>query len=104
MDAIPNLSERKERREPTRDPELAPVSTITCNPEQQLVSLLACESFEANKYRILMHRIEETRVNCGRGVIVVTSPGADEGKTTTAINLAGTLAQSKGSRVLLVYA
>jgi len=102
MDLILTLAEQKERRELSREP--TPASTITCNPGQQLVSLLACESFEANKYRILMHRIEETRANFGRGVIVVTSPGAGEGKTTTAINLAGTLAQSKGSRVLLVDA
>jgi len=104
MESILIVSGQKERQESAREPVLAPVRTITCDPGEQLVSLLASESFEANRYRVLMHRIEETRANGGRGVIAVTSPGAGEGKTTTAINLAGTLAQSKEARVLLVDA
>ncbi len=104
MESILNVFEQQERKEPAREPALAPVREIACDPGEQLVSLLTCESFEANKYRVLRHRLEETRANGGRGVIVVTSPGAGEGKTTTAINLAGTLAQSKGARVLLVDA
>jgi len=104
MESILKNIEPQKRREPAREPALAPVRKITCEPGEQLVSLLTFESFEANKYRVLMHRIEETRPNGGRGVIAVTSPGAGEGKTTTAINLAGTLAQSKEARVLLVDA
>lgn len=104
MESILNVFEQEERREPVRESARAPVRTIRCDPEEQLVSLLTSESFEANKYRVLGHRIEETRARGGRGIIVVTSPGAGEGKTTTAINLAGTLAQSKGARVLLIDA
>jgi capsular exopolysaccharide synthesis family protein len=104
MESILNIFEQQERREPAREPALAPVRTITGDPGDQLVSLLTSESFEANKYRVLRHRIEETRAGGGRGVIAVTSSGAGEGKTTTAINLAGTLAQAKGARVLLVDA
>jgi capsular exopolysaccharide synthesis family protein len=104
MESILDVFEQQERREPARAPAVLPVSTIRHAPEEQLVSLLTSESFEANKYRVLRHRIEETRANGGRGVIAVTSPGAGEGKTTTAINLAGTLAQSEGVRVLLVDA
>jgi capsular exopolysaccharide synthesis family protein len=104
MESILNIFDQNERREPARETTLAPVRTIADDPGEQLVSLLASESFEANKYRVLRHRLEETRPNGGRGVIAVTSPGAGEGKTTTAINLAGTLAQSKGTRVLLVDA
>ena len=104
MTSILNVFEQEQRREPAREPALAPVRKITGAPGEQLVSLLTSESFEANKYKVLMHRIEETRANGGRGVIAVTSPGAGEGKTTTAINLAGTLAQSKEVRVLLVDA
>jgi capsular exopolysaccharide synthesis family protein len=40
----------------------------------------------------------------GRRVIAVTSPVAGDGKTTTSINLARTLAQSSDSRVLLIDA
>jgi polysaccharide biosynthesis transport protein len=106
MESILGILEHPQRREPvnTAEPATIPTREITRNPGQQLVSLLSSESFEANRYRVLRHRIEETRPNNGRGVILVTSPGAGEGKTTTAINLAGTLAQSKGARVLLVDA
>jgi len=112
MESILDVFEQQERREPAGAPALAPVSepvlapvrTITSDPGEQLVSLLSSESFEANKYKVLRHRLEETRPNGGRGVIVVTSSGAGEGKTTTAINLAGALAQSKEVRVLLVDA
>jgi capsular exopolysaccharide synthesis family protein len=87
-----------------QQPVPSPSRSAGFKPGEQLVSLRSSESFEANMYRILTHRIEHADANAGRGVIAVTSPGAGEGKTTTAINLAGTLAQSQGSRVLLIDA
>jgi capsular exopolysaccharide synthesis family protein len=104
MESVINTFDQKARPETAREAASSPARSATFVPGDQLVSLHARESFEANMYRVLMHRIEDTRGNGGRGVIAVTSPGAGEGKTTTAINLAGTLAQSKGSRVLLVDA
>ena len=104
MESVINTFDQKARPETAREAASSPARSATFVPGDQLVSLHARESFEANMYRVLMHRIEDTRGNGGRGGIAVTSPGAGEGKTTTAINLAGTLAQSKGSRVLLVDA
>lgn len=104
MDSILESLDRKTLR--AGEGETLPPATraVAFVPGEHLVGLFARESFVADRYRVLTHRLEETRANGGRGVIVVTSPGAGEGKTTTAINLAGTLAQSKGSRVLLVDA
>ena len=104
MESISNTFDQEARPETARETVPTPSRAVAFQPEEQLVSLLTRETFEANMYRVLMHRIEDTRGNAGRGVIAVTSPGAGEGKTTTAINLAGTLSQSKGSRVLLVDA
>jgi protein-tyrosine kinase len=73
-------------------------------PEEHLVSLLAPRSFEAEQYRVLGHVIEQMRKDIGIGVLAVTSPAVGDGKTTTAINLAGTLAQGAKARVLLVDA
>jgi capsular exopolysaccharide synthesis family protein len=67
-----------------------------------LVSLLAPVSFEAERYRMLAHTIELMHKDIGLHVLAVTSPTAGDGKTTTAINLAGALARSPESRVLLV--
>jgi capsular exopolysaccharide synthesis family protein len=73
-------------------------------PEEHLVSLLAPRSFEAEQYRVLGHVVEDMHRDAGLRMIAVTSPAVGDGKTTTAINLAGTLAQSPEARVLLVDA
>jgi len=70
--------------------------------EDHLSSLLAPHSFEADQYRVLRTFLAETRISRPLKVVAVTSPAAGDGKTTTAINLAATLAQTPGSRVLLV--
>jgi len=70
--------------------------------EACLVSLLDPRSFEAEQYRVLRHVVETLRKDANLQVVAVTSPGVGDGKTTTAINLAGALAQSVDARVLLV--
>ncbi len=68
------------------------------------VSLTAPDSYEAGQYLRLRYAIEANRP-AGRGMVVgVCSPAAGDGKSLTALNLAGALAQRRGSRVLLVDA
>ena len=70
--------------------------------EDHLASLLSPHSFEADQYRVLRQFLAEVREARPLKVLAVTSPAAGDGKTTTAINLAVTLAQTPASRVLLV--
>lgn len=72
--------------------------------EEHLVSLLAPASFEAEQYRALRHLVEQLQKSADLSVVAISSPGGGDGKTTTAINLAGTLAQAPEARVLLVDA
>lgn len=72
--------------------------------EEHLVSLLSPTSFEAEQYRALRHMVEQLRKTAGLSIIAVSSPAFGDGKTTTAINLAGALAQAPEARVLLVDA
>jgi capsular exopolysaccharide synthesis family protein len=69
-----------------------------------LVSLLNPASFGAEQYRALRHRLEELHKNTNLTVVGVTSPEPGDGKTVTALNLAGALAQSPETRVLIVDA
>ena len=71
--------------------------------DPHLVSLVSPRSFEADQYRVLRHFVDQTAGEPLR-LIAVTSPSAGDGKTTTAVNLAGTLAQLPGARVLLIDA
>jgi succinoglycan biosynthesis transport protein ExoP len=71
---------------------------------EQLVSLLAPDSFAADQYRALRHTVEGLRKESGLHVIAVTSPGPGDGKTITTLNLAGALAQGQDARVLVVDA
>ena len=73
-----------------------------CDP--RVVTFSRRESFEAEQFRRLRHRVEELAARRSVRVIAVTSPGAGEGKTITAVNLAGALAQARHTRVLLIDA
>lgn len=71
--------------------------------DPHLVSLTAPESVEAEQYRMLRYEVEHLHKKEGLGTVVgICSALPGDGKTTTAINLAGTLAQDAAARVLLV--
>jgi len=72
--------------------------------DRYLVTLLDPSSFEAEQYRQLRHRVEELRRARNVRVLAVTSAVAGDGKTLTAINLAGALARGHGARILVVDA
>src|SRR5436309_202485 len=72
--------------------------------EEHLVSLLHPTGFEAESYRALRQIVEGLNKNAGLSMIAISSPGVGEGKTITAINLAGALAQAPQARILLVDA
>jgi protein-tyrosine kinase len=71
---------------------------------EELVSFLAPASVEGEQYRTLRHTVERLRRDSGFQVFAVTSAGPGDGKTVTTLNLAGSLAQSPDSRVLVICA
>jgi len=73
-------------------------------PIEELVSLIAPSSLEADQYRMLRHTVERLHQDTGDQVFGITSAAAGDGKTVTTLNLAGSLAQSAGTRVLVVCA
>ena len=72
--------------------------------DDHLVSLLEPTSFAAEQYRAVRLAIETLRHERGTRVVGVSSPGRGEGKTMTALNLAGALAQAPDARVVLIEA
>jgi capsular exopolysaccharide synthesis family protein len=72
--------------------------------DPHLVSLLDPTAPEADQYRLLRHTVESRRRTGGLSVVGVSSPGVGDGKTLTALNLAGALAQAYEHRVLLIDA
>jgi capsular exopolysaccharide synthesis family protein len=70
---------------------------------EHVITVTSPRSFEADQYRILRHFLAQSGPATMK-VLGVTSPAAGDGKTTTAVNLAITLAQSAGARVLLIDA
>ena len=85
----------------------APLRPLTSAPEgidARLVSLLDPLSFEAEQYRALRYVVEQAHRIEQLSILAVTAPTAGDGKTTTAINLAGVLAQASDARVVLIDA
>ena len=79
-----------------------PAAILLKRVDPHLVSLVDPDSFEAEQYRKLRYVLEEKRIS-GRGfVVAVCSAAAGDGKSLTAINLAASLAQAPGTRVLLM--
>jgi capsular exopolysaccharide synthesis family protein len=72
--------------------------------DDHLVSVLEPTSVAAEQYRGIRLAIENHRREHGTRVIAVASPARSDGKTTTAINLAGALAQAPDARVVVVEA
>jgi len=72
--------------------------------EEHLVSLLDPTSPDAEQYRALRHVVEQSHGGGSQSVLAVSSPTVGDGKTTTAINLAGALAQDRDAAVLLIDA
>ncbi|HEX5314976.1 MAG TPA: CpsD/CapB family tyrosine-protein kinase [Gammaproteobacteria bacterium] len=66
------------------------------------VSLVAPESYESGRYQQLRSTIERKEPDGRAVVLAVTSPSAGDGKTLTAINLAGAFAHNSQFRVLIV--
>lgn len=67
--------------------------------DDHLVSLLDPTSFAAEQYRSLRDLLE--RLHDSVSLLAVTSPVDGDGKTMTAINLAGALAYAPGARILI---
>lgn len=72
--------------------------------DTHLVSLTAPASFAAEQYQGLRLTIERLARSRDMKVIAISSPAAGDGKTVTAINLAGALARGGDDRVLLIDA
>ena len=68
--------------------------------DEHLVSLVNPASFEADQYRTIRHVLEQSHAT--KKMIAVTSAAPGDGKTTTALNLAGVLAQAPDAHILIV--
>ena len=76
----------------------------THNFDSRLVSFTSPTSFAAEQYQGLRLTIERLGHRGRAQIIAVSSAAAGEGKTVTAINLAGALARGSEARVLLLDA
>ncbi len=72
--------------------------------DPRLISFVKPESFEADQYRMLRYAVERACPSEGSRVVAITSPISGDGKTLTAVNLAGTIAKAGQARVLIVDA
>jgi capsular exopolysaccharide synthesis family protein len=79
-------------------------STTPRSIDPYLVTLTAPGSFAAEQYHGLRMTVEQLKRLRDVRLLAVTSPSAGDGKTVTAINLAGVLARGSAARVLLMDA
>ncbi len=108
-EAVPKWARREEIQPPvsaaTKFPRASePMAEVFQGVDEHLVSLVTPAAFEAEQYRALRHIVEQFHKTADLNVVAVSSPAVGDGKTLTAINLAGALAQAADARVLLVDA
>jgi capsular exopolysaccharide synthesis family protein len=85
-------------------PPATPACALTVQLDPQLVVALDAKSTAAEQYRALRTRIAHADTGGPVTLLLVTSPGRNEGKTLTAANLALTMAQEYQQRVCVVDA
>jgi len=102
-------TERQRRREEpalqtaTRPSREIPVERLVeSRLHQRLILLTEPTAPECEQYRTLRARLFHAAEKRETQVVVITSALAGEGKTSTALNLALAIAQSKGNRVLVI--
>ena len=101
---VPHIDPRETmRRLVERRPALAEMDPDALQSHALLITHFDPKSPVAEAYRTLRTNIQFARLERGGKVLVVTSPTLQEGKTTTIVNLALTMAQN-GQRTLLVGA
>lgn len=81
---------------------LRPVRKAPPRVDARCVTLTSPDSYESGQYMRLRLLLEQLRVDRGGLVVGLSSPAAGDGKSLTAINLAGALAGNSKSRVLLM--
>jgi capsular exopolysaccharide synthesis family protein len=92
---------------PERTPVVAPLQAVELTPvstDLGLVTSDAASSAQIEQYRRLAATLHEAQVERGLRRVAITSALPEEGKTLTAANLALTLSESFGRRVLLIDA
>jgi succinoglycan biosynthesis transport protein ExoP len=101
---IPHIDPRESmERLLARRPSLAQIDAEALQSHALLITHFDPKSPVAEAYRTLRTNIQFQRMERGGKVLVVTSPTLQEGKTTTIVNLALTMAQS-GQKTLLIGA
>jgi len=82
---------------------LEPAATVESGRiDDHLVSLLRPTSHAAEQYRSVRLHIETQHRERGMQLVAVSSPSRGDGKTLSAINLAGALAQAPDAKVALL--
>src|SRR5215471_7162259 len=86
-------------------PTIQPVRNVqTVDLDRKLVAVLSPGNAAAEQYRALRTRVAHADHGRPLDVILITSPGRQEGKSLTAANLALTMAQNFQSRICIVDA
>ncbi len=91
---------------PRKDAELAAVPRlkVTVGPESRIAMLGEAASLGADRFRYLRMRLREVRDLANLRTLLVTSPLAQDGKSTIILNLATTLAERGKKSVLVIEA
>jgi succinoglycan biosynthesis transport protein ExoP len=101
---VPHIDPRETmQRLIQRRPALGQVDPVALESHALLITHFDPKSPVAEAYRTLRTNVQFARLERGGKVLVVTSPTLQEGKTTTIVNLALTMAQN-GQKTLLVGA
>lgn len=79
-------------------------SVLRFSPRSKAVVAQHPTSLAAEQYRVLRTNIIKISQTQALKVVLITSPGPGDGKTTSAVNLALSFAQKPDSRVLLIEA